>query len=283
MTQNRTFKKRVRARMAETGESYSAANQLLRNSTLQDLVMEETSMTENLQLVTNQDFGFSLQLPATWRDVGPDVYNSTFKMVRYLRTSGKIHDGIVNVFWDIPGDSLRSLVEVGNPSTFDLSVKGLKDEGISDISTSDVEIGGREAIRLNWASPLGDIDDWASRSYFMCVRNKFVCLNMGTSDRVGDAELYDQVARSFSAIEDTIGIVLVRDEATPGDFVAEVLETAFQYSHRNALQRSIRMNTQQESVVALVEEKDAPRIIGLVAEQSQKAGYGLTARVVGVR
>ncbi|MFT5210570.1 MAG: hypothetical protein ACI9CE_002296 [Flavobacterium sp.] len=103
MTQNRRFKKRVRASMTQTAESYSVAYQLLRNST-----MEETSMADNFQTVTNHDFGFSLQLPASWRDVGPDIYNSAFEVSRFLRTSGKINDGIVNVFWDVPGESLQS-------------------------------------------------------------------------------------------------------------------------------------------------------------------------------
>tara|TARA_R110002072_G_scaffold46082_10_gene127982 strand:- start:10324 stop:11064 length:741 start_codon:yes stop_codon:yes gene_type:complete len=243
--------------------------------------MEELPMTERLQLVTHHDFGYSLQLPGSWRDVGPDIYNSAFEVARYLRNSPKIHDGIVNVFWDMPGESLQSLVEVGNPPIFDLSVESLRQEGITDISVSNVEIGGRQAIRLDWATPLGDINDWASRSYFMQIRDKFVCLNMGTSDRVGDCALYDQIANSFNAIEDTVGIVLVRDDSTPGAFVAEVLEKAFQYPQRKALQRSIRMNTQSESVVALIAETDAAQVIELVAEQSRQSGYGLTARIVG--
>jgi hypothetical protein len=276
MTQDRRFKKRVRERMANTGESYSAAYQFLRNST-----MEETSMTDEFKTVINHDFGYSLQLPTNWRDVGPDIYNSAFEVSRYLRTSGKIHDGIVNVFWDVPGESLHSLVEVGDPPIFDLSVKSLRNEGVTDISVSNLEIGGRETIRLDHAYKLGDIEDWASRSYFMRIRGKFVILNMGTSDRTSDRALYDQIASSFNAIEDSVGIVLVRGEDTPGAFVAEVLEMAFQYPHRKALQRSIRMNTQSESVVALIDENDATRIIELVAERSREAGYGLTARVVG--
>ena len=243
MTQDRRFKKRVRVRMAKTGESYSAAYQFLRNST-----MEETSMTDEFNTVTNHDFGYSLQLPTSWRVVGPDIYNSAFEISRYLRTSGKIHDGIVNVFWDVPGESLQSLVDVGAPPIFDLSAKSLRSEGVTDISVSNLEIGGREAIRLDHAYKLGDIEDWASRSYFMRIRGKFVILNMGTSDRASDRALYDQIASSFNAIEDSVGIVLVRDEDTPGAFVAEVLEMTFQYPHRKALQRSIRMNTQRESV-----------------------------------
>jgi ATP-dependent Clp protease adapter protein ClpS len=209
--------------------------------------------------------------------VGPDIYNSAYEVSRYLRTSGKIHDGIVNVFWDIPGESLQSLVEVGDF----LSVESLRTEGVTDISVSNLEIGGRKAIRLDHVYKLGDIDDWASRSYFMQIRRNFVCLNMGTSDRASDCALYDQIANSFNAIEDSVGIVLVRDDETPATFVVEVLEMTFRYPHRKALQRSVRMNTQHESVVALVEEGDAPRIIESVAEQSRKAGYGLTARVVG--
>lgn len=273
MTQNRRFKKRVRARMAETGESYSAAYQLLRNIT-----MEETPMTDSFQLVHNQDFGFSLELPSSWRDVGPDIYNSTFEVARYLRTPNKIHDGIVNVFWDIPGESLRSLVEVGNSTPWDLNLKDLREEGITEVSTEELELGGRHAIRLDWATSFQDIEDWASRSYFMEVRGKYVCLNMGTSNRAQDAELYDRVAKSFDAIEKAVGIVLVRKSDTPSEFVAKVLEKVFAYTERRALQQSVRMNTINEAVVALVPENKTIEILKTVEELSRASGYGLTAR-----
>ena len=98
MTQDRRCKKRVRARIAKTGESYTVAYQSLRK-----LMTEEESMVDKLKTVTNHDFGFSLQIPGGWRDVGPDIYNSAFEVARYLRTAGRIQDGIVNIFWDIPG------------------------------------------------------------------------------------------------------------------------------------------------------------------------------------
>ena len=275
MTQNRRFKKRVRTRMAQTGESYSAAYLALRN-----LNLEETPMTEPFQLVTNQDFGFSIDLPSSWRDVGPDIYNSAFEVAPYLRKSGNIHAGIVNIFWDLQGQStLRSLVDVGDTELFDLSVKGLTEEGIPEISTMDTELDGRETIRLDWAQPLGEIEDWASRSYFTKVRGKFICLNMGTSDRHGDAALFDHIASSFRVIEETVGIVLVRDASTPSSFVAEVLGSQFKYSKRKALQQSIRMNTQNESVVALVDHQDADQVIQSIAKLSQETGIRLSARI----
>lgn len=276
MTQDRRFKKRVRARMAETGESYTTAYRNLRHH-----LTEETSMSQSLQTVTNHDFGYSLQIPESWRDVGPDLYNSPFEIARYLRNSPKIHDGIVNVFWDLGGESLRSLVERGNPDVFDLSVASLRDEGITDISVTDTWLGNLESIRLEYVYKLGDIDRWASRSYFAEVRGRFVCVNMGTSDLGSDADLYDAIALSFSAIENSVGIMLVRDDNTPGEFVAEVLEKTFNYQHRKAMQRSIQMNAQRESVVALVEADDAPAIVAAIAELSRERQYALTARVVG--
>lgn len=276
MTQNRRFKKRVRARMAATGESYSAAYQLLRNSQL-----EEQPMTEQFQLINDQDFGYSLELPTSWRDVGPDIYNSTFEVARYLRKSGDIHAGIVNVFWDIPGDSLRSLTETGNSVGFDINLKDLKEEGVDEVSSTDTEIDGRESIRIDWATSLPEynVTDWATRSYFFKVRGKFVCLNMGTSTRKADAMLFDQIAASFCAIEDTVSIVLKQDTSTPADFVADVLESEFQYTKRKARQRSVRMSTQNESVVAIVSKQSADEIIESVASLSQQSGQSLTARV----
>jgi len=235
--------------------------------------------------VTNHDFGYSLSLPSTWRDVGPDIYNSVFEVARYLRNQPHIHDGIVNLFWDIPGDSPCAAAERGDPDVFDLSRESLEKEGVRDISISETRIGDRDAVRLDHAYHLRhkdiDIEHWASRSYFMSVRDTLVCLNMGTSSVDDDRELYDRIAGSFSVIEDAASIVIARGDDVPDDFLAELLESIFDYRRDRARQRVVRMKAQGESVVALVEAVDAPSIVASVARQSAAAGYSLDCRIAG--
>lgn len=261
--------------MAETGESYSTAYRRLRHSNL------EEDMTEPLNVVTNHDFGFSLKLPESWRDVGPDVYNSPLEVARYLRHSGNLHAGIVNIFWDIPGDSIDSLVVTGGPSNCDISIKGLQEYGIHAVTRTELELDSRRTICLSFQETLGDIKAWASQAYFLEIRGKLVCVNLGTSTLEQDKALYEQIISSFRAIEDPVGIVLTRDMKTPSEFVSDILQTEFRYTKRNAVQRATRMDTQQEAVVALVHQQEALTVIESVSKRSAAAGYGLSARVAG--
>jgi len=235
--------------------------------------------------VTNHDFGYSLSLPSTWRDVGPDIYNSVFEVARYLRNQPHLHDGIVNVFWDIPGSSPRAAAERGTPDVFDLSRESLEREGVTDISISGTKVGDRDAVRLDHAYHLRhkdiDVENWASRSYFMTVRGTLVCLNMGTGSIDDDRERYDRIAGSFSVIENAASIVVARDHDVPDDFLAELLESTFDYRRDRARQRVVRIKAQGESVVALVEAANAPAIVESVTRQSAAAGYALNCRIGG--
>lgn len=275
MTQNRRFKKRVRARIAKTGESYAAACRHLRRSN-----QEDANMAENeFQTIINHDFGYRLAIPVGWRDVGPHIYNSVFEIARYLRNEPRIADGIVNLFWDLPGASSRQLAESGDCAVFDLNRACLEKEGVTDISISEVTIGNRPATRLDHAYRLGDIDNWASRSYFMAVRNTFICLNMGTSSIEANSMLYDDIAASFHVVDEVASVLLVRDDKTPDTFIVDVLEHTFDYSHDKALQRLVLIKAQHECVVALVDASKAANIVDAVNAQSHSAGYSLRCRV----
>ena len=278
MTQDRRFKKRVRARIAKTGESYSTAYQHLRK-----LSSEETTMAENeFQTITNHDFGYTLRIPSDWRDVGPFIYNSAFEIARYVKTADNIHDGIVNIFWGFPGKSTRSLAETGVPSSeFNYSQASLEREGIKKTSVSETHIGDCPATRLDWEADVNyrTTNFWSTRCYFMAVRDTFMCLNMGSPDPTRDRELYDEIANSFDVIENCVGIVFVRDDETPASFVTGLLEKAFDYRHDQATQRLVRINEQRESVVALVNASEADAVVQTLNEQSKDAGYSLTCRV----
>lgn len=237
-------------------------------------------MAENeFQTIINHDFGYRLAIPVGWRDVGPHIYNSVFEIARYLRNEPRIADGIVNLFWDLPGASSRQLAESGDCAVFDLNRACLEKEGVTDISISEVTIGNRPATRLDHAYRLGDIDNWASRSYFMAVRNTFICLNMGTSSIEANSMLYDDIAASFHVVDEVASVLLVRDDKTPDTFIVDVLEHTFDYSHDKALQRLVLIKAQHECVVALVDASKAANIVDAVNAQSHSAGYSLRCRV----
>jgi ATP-dependent Clp protease adapter protein ClpS len=274
MTRDRRLKKRVRARAARTGESYSVAYQLLR-----ERKTEETAMTENeFQTITNHDFGYTIKVPSGWRDVGPDIYNSAFEVARYLRNSPAIHDGIVNIFWGIPGESHQSTAKSGDPAVFDLSKEGLEKEGLT-VTLKEIQVGDRLATLLEYAYRLGNIEHWASRSYFMEVRGTVICLNMASADMEADGSLYDKIVQSFSPIEETAGIVLVHDGVTPSTYISQLLVDQFDYTHRQATQKLVKIRTQKESVVALVEADRALKLVDSINQASVENGYSLSCRV----
>ena len=55
-------------------------------------------MQETLTTLTGHDFGYEIDIPKNWRDVGPDRYNSAFEIARHLRNKDRLHDGIINIF-----------------------------------------------------------------------------------------------------------------------------------------------------------------------------------------
>lgn len=236
-------------------------------------------MTETeFQTITNHDFGYTIKVPSRWRDVGPDIYNSAFEVARYLRNSPAIHDGIVNIFWGLPGESRQSAAKSGDPAVFDLSKEGLAKEGVA-ATLKEVQIGDRPATRLEYTYRLGKIEHWASRSYFMEVRGTVICLNMGTADIESDGPLYDKIVQSFNPIEKTAGIVLVHDGKTPSSYISQLLIDQFDYTNRKATQRLVKIRTQKESVVALVESDRALQLVDSINQASIKNGYSLTCRV----
>lgn len=106
MTQNRRLKKRVRDRVAKTGESYSTALRHLRGT------LEKQRMNASqFQTFTNHDFGYSLAVPDDWRSVGPVLQNSVYEVGRYLRNTDHLHSGGALVFWGESGDSAMALAE----------------------------------------------------------------------------------------------------------------------------------------------------------------------------
>ncbi|MEM7366552.1 MAG: ATP-dependent Clp protease adaptor ClpS [Pseudomonadota bacterium] len=180
----------------------------------------------------------------------------------------------------MPGESRRRAAETGDPEVFDLNRDCLVAEGVKDIDLSETQVGERLATRLDNAYPLGSIDHWASRSYFMEIRGSIVCLNMGSPDVEADRALYDRIADSFVVIESPASIVMAHDGQTPSDFVVDVLVDVIGYVPRRATQRAVRLNTQRELVVALVDEAVAPSVVEQVNERSRQSGYSLTCRMM---
>jgi len=173
---------------------------------------------------------------------------AVFEVARYLRNAPVIHDGIVNVFWGLPTDSRQSAANTGDSDVFDLNKACLAKEGVT-ATVREVMLGSRPATRLDHAYKLGDIEHWASRSYFMEIRGAVICLNMGTSDVLKDGPMFDWIAESFKPIENITGIILIHDGQTPAAVVSQLLVDNFDYTPRKATQRLVKMTTQSTKIL----------------------------------
>ncbi|MEM7366412.1 MAG: ATP-dependent Clp protease adaptor ClpS [Pseudomonadota bacterium] len=273
MTHDRRFKKRVRARIAKTGESYTTAFRHLRTS-------EESRMTEinELKPLVEHDFGYSLLIPSSWRSYAADIYNSPLEVARYMRDGPDVAPGIVNVFWNTPGESPRAIAEKQKEYLENAEIEG---QTFKEFAVDDMKIDGRAVTRLYSRSKLGTIENWVSRSHFMAVRGVHICLNMATPNDEADATLYERIAESFSVIERATAIVLEHDGETPVDFVSDLLVEHFSYRSDQATQRMVRINAQRESVVSLVDASQAETIVAEINGKIAEAGHSLRCRTSG--
>lgn len=273
MTRDRRFKKRVRARISQTGESYSTACRRLRLLASEERTMQETSTQETLTTVSGHDFGFEIDIPENWRDMGPDRHNSPFEVARYQRNKDRLHDGIVNIFWHMDADSPRAMAEKVQAQ--------MKEKGLKESTLSDVTLGDRPALLHEHAYPLLDMEHWASRTHYLDVGGHVVCVNLATDNIGRDADLFDRIAPTFRAEDDTVGIVFSYDEAVPEPFVTTVLQEVFNYAPAEAVQRFVRMRTQRECVVAMVARVSAGTVQADLTARAAAAGHPLPCRVLG--
>ena len=267
MTRNRRFKKRVRARIAHTGESYSTACRRLRQLASEEL------MQETLTTLNGHDFGYQIDIHENWRDVGTDRYNSPFEVARYVRNNDRLHDGIVNIFWDLEGDNAREVAARTQAE--------LKAEGVTESELLDVTLGDRPAVLHAHAYPLHDIEHWASRTHYIDVGARIACVNLATEDIEADAELFDRIGQSFRAVDDAVGIVLSHDDAASESFVKSVLVDVFNYVPAETTRRCVRIRAQRESIVAMVDRSRLADIEEDLASRGNAAGHPLQYRVVG--
>ena len=68
MTVDKSLKRLIRARMNETGETYTAARQFFLSS--EENIMSGTKYKR----VTKAELGFELEIPNDWIEVDPDLH-----------------------------------------------------------------------------------------------------------------------------------------------------------------------------------------------------------------
>lgn len=257
MTARKALKRLIRARMKQTGESYTAARQFFLDA--------KENINMSMKTICNPDFGLSLHVPESWEEREPDLNNGPFEIMRFVRSDG---DRFACSVFRPQGNDPRALAEANQA---DLATKGFNDFALADITLSN-----REAVKLDFQKPT---DGTARRHYFIPLKGQLFVLTLATRQIEEDARLFDQIAASLDVIADPVSIVLRKEDDTPASFVVDTLEGLFGYSHSKALRTAVRIDSQCEGVVALVAKQDAAALVDQVTQRATTEGVSLQCRI----
>ena len=274
MTVNKSLKRLIRARMKQTGESYSTARRFFLRSE------ENKNMSDfELKTVTNNDYGFTLDVPVDWHELEPDLNNGPFEIARINRDTEDSLYGSIAVFKPQPGDP-RSVAELNKA---DLATKDF-----DNLEVSELVLSGRSVAQLTCdkpkskrrSKPHSPVQHHWVRSYFIPVGSHLFVVGLSTPDPEVDKLLFDKVAASFNAIEDRAGIVFEKSTNVTMTFMRRLLEDAFGYTQNRALRKAVAIDAQGESIVAIVERKKADEVVMEINARAKSAGVPFGCRTV---
>jgi hypothetical protein len=187
MTANRNLKRHVRARMARTGESYTAALRHLRRMPTEGSPMPEPSETVWRQ-VAKPEFGFAVWVPEHWEERAPNLRNSPWETARFTEPGDRRHTVIV----------FRN--PVFRPRTAREHAEAIKESltgaGFVDFEIAEVPVAGRSGARVDCARhDAGRV--WAVREYLVPTDEAVFCLGLGSAIPEDDLALFDELAARF--------------------------------------------------------------------------------------
>ncbi len=170
-------------------------------------------------------------------------------------------------------DSPRELAE---RTQAELKAKGIVESELLNVTPRD-----RPAALHAHAYPLLDMEHWASRTHYLEVGGRIVCVNLATEDIERDADLFDRIGQSFRAVDDAVGVVLAYDDTTEEALFKSILVEVFNYVPPEATRRYVRIRAQRECVVALVDRSRVGEIEAALTSRAESAGSPLQYRIVG--
>jgi hypothetical protein len=185
MTQDKDFKRAVRAYALRTGRSYASARRLFLSRSQGDDAMENLMP---LQSIAKPAFGFTIGVPAGWSEFPPILSNSPYEVARFARRDHTNHLCIVFRLPGSPGLDPRRTAE-------EAQTRSAK-KGFGNFVLRDVEVGGRAGKLLTFDKTTED-GVWSAREYFVSAGNLVYCLGLGTGDPQGDAAHFDAMAAHF--------------------------------------------------------------------------------------
>jgi hypothetical protein len=182
LTTDKDFKRLIRARSRKTGESYSVARRrlLAKNEGV------ESSLPPLLR-VERPEHGFAVYVPEHWQELPLEPADAPYEVARFGYKDPKGH--LCMVFRD--EGPLGHISDIAARARTALEVRGF-----SHFVLSDVEMAGREAVRLDFESVQKE-GLWRVSDYLVKADNLVYILGVGTSEPDKDAPVFDEMLRRF--------------------------------------------------------------------------------------
>jgi hypothetical protein len=141
----------------------------------------------------NAQWGFALDLPATWNAFPPVSTNSPYEVIRFASQENGDHLLIV---FRLPYNPQRPLREYA-----DRVQAALASNGFDHFTCAEATLGTRPAQVLDYDKPRGD-QIWTCRQYLLAAGTLAYGLGFGTTAWSAMRDLYARMARSFEVLAD---------------------------------------------------------------------------------
>lgn len=186
MTANKNLKRRVRARMARTGESYTAALRQLRRNAAEEPAMAEPTVPEIAwRQVVKPEYGYAVWVPLNWEERPPNLKNSPWETARFAEPDDRRHSVIV---FRTPVFRRRTPLEHAESIR-----ESLAGAGFAEFEIVETTVAGRPGVRLDCARrDAGRV--WSVREYLVRTDEASFCLGLGSAIPDEDGALFDELA-----------------------------------------------------------------------------------------
>lgn len=135
------------------------------------------------------EWGFGLDIPATWNVFPPNPVNSRSEVIRFASYEAGYHGLIVFRNPHTPGEDVKTTVI----KTQEVLTKA----GFGNFVVSETSIGSARVGMLDFDKQEAGKAPWYCRQYFIADGTLIYVLGFGTTDRDAMFGLYDRMAKSF--------------------------------------------------------------------------------------
>jgi hypothetical protein len=187
MTQDKDFKKVVRRRAHQSGESYTEARRKVLSRQVDPPVL-----SAGLRRVDKPDLGLTVFVPDDWAEFPPQPANNPYEVARFQHHEAAArriclifrHPGSTGLSPQVPAGLVRAKREASRFC-------------FANFTTEELDVAGWPAVRMEYDSDQFDFGRWFVRDYFLVVRNVVVEFSLGTTAPADDAETFNLMVGSF--------------------------------------------------------------------------------------